>query len=90
VTVVHRRSTKRPLHQNALDAYLKGELHPFGRATTIRPESDYEQDLSVADHLMPTSRFGGVAEDTDDEPDDFYNWHDEPRQGTSSFAASPG
>jgi len=53
VTVVHRRSTKRPLHQNALDAYLKGELHPFGRATTIRPESDYEQDLSVADRLMP-------------------------------------
>lgn len=53
VTVVHRRSTKRPLHQNALDAYLKGELHPFGRAATIRPESDYEQDLSAADRLMP-------------------------------------
>ncbi|MCL5445424.1 MAG: helix-turn-helix domain-containing protein [Actinobacteria bacterium] len=53
VTVTHRRSTKRPLHQNALDAYLKGELRPFGRAATIRPESDYEQDLAGADHLMP-------------------------------------
>ena len=53
VTVVHRRSTKRPLHQNALDAYLKGELQPFGRAATIRPASDYEQDLSAADRLMP-------------------------------------
>lgn len=53
VTVVHRRSTKRPLHQNALDAYLKGELQPFGRAATIRPELDYEQDLSAADRLMP-------------------------------------
>ena len=53
VTVVRRRSTKRPLHQNALDAYLKGELRPFGRAATIRPESDYEQDLSAADRLMP-------------------------------------
>lgn len=53
VTVTHRRSTKRPLHQNALDAYLKGELQPFGRATTIRPESDYEQDLSAAERLMP-------------------------------------
>jgi transcriptional regulator with XRE-family HTH domain len=52
VTVVHRRSTKRPLHQNALDAYLKGELQPFGRAATIRPESDYEQDLSKAEDLM--------------------------------------
>ncbi len=51
-TVVHRRSTKRPLHQNALDAYLNGELHPFGRAATIRPESDYEQDLSKADRLI--------------------------------------
>lgn len=53
VTVVHRRSTKRPLHQNALDAYLRGALQPLGRATTIRPESDYEQDLSQAERLMP-------------------------------------
>ncbi len=52
VTVTHRRSTKRPLHQNALDAYLKGELQPFGRAVTVRPESDYEQDLSKAENLL--------------------------------------
>ncbi len=53
VTIVHRRSAKRPLHQNALDAYLRGELRPLGRAATIHPESDYEQDLSRAEHLMP-------------------------------------
>lgn len=53
VTVVRRRSAKRPLHQNALDAYLRGELRPLGRAATIRPESDYEQDLSRAERLMP-------------------------------------
>lgn len=53
VTIVHRRSTKRPLHQNALDAYLRGELRPLGRAATIRPESDYEQDLAQAERLMP-------------------------------------
>ncbi len=52
VTVVHRRSTKRPLHQNALDAYLKGELQPLGRRATVHPESDYEQDLSKAESLM--------------------------------------
>lgn len=33
---------KRPLHQNALDAYRRGELKPWGRSTTIRPESMYE------------------------------------------------
>ena len=53
VTIVHRRSAKRPLHQNALDAYLRGELRPLGRAATIRPESDYEQDLARAERLMP-------------------------------------
>ncbi len=53
VAIVHRRSTKRPLHQNALDAYLRGELRPLGRAATIRPESDYEQDLAQAERLMP-------------------------------------
>ncbi len=46
VTIVHRYSAKRPLHQNALDAYLRGELRSLGRASTIRPESDYEQDLT--------------------------------------------
>lgn len=53
VTAVRRRSAKRPLHQNALDAYLRGELRPLGRAATIHPESDYEQDLSRAERLMP-------------------------------------
>jgi len=53
VTVERHRSTKRPLHQNALDAYLSGRLQPFGRATTLRPEQDYEQDLAEADRLMP-------------------------------------
>ncbi|WP_298212351.1 helix-turn-helix transcriptional regulator [Ferrimicrobium sp.] len=53
VKVVHRRTAKRPLHQNALDAYLRGELRPLGRAATIRPESDYEQDLDRAEYLMP-------------------------------------
>jgi len=53
VTVVRRRSAKPPLHQNALDAYLRGELRPLGRAATIRPESDYEQDLAQAERLMP-------------------------------------
>lgn len=53
VAIVHRRSTKRPLHQNALDAYLRGELRPLGRAATIRPQSDYEQDLAQAERLMP-------------------------------------
>lgn len=52
-TIVNRRPTKRPLHQNALEAYLRGELHPLGRATTIHPESDYEQDLAKADRIMP-------------------------------------
>jgi transcriptional regulator with XRE-family HTH domain len=54
VTIVHRVPVgKRPLHQKALDAYLRGELRPLGRATTLRPESDYEQDLAEADRLMP-------------------------------------
>ena len=50
--IVHRRSAKRALHQNALDAYLRGELRPLGRAATIHPESDYEQDISRAERLM--------------------------------------
>jgi transcriptional regulator with XRE-family HTH domain len=53
VTIEQRRSTRRPLHQNALDAYLRGELHPLGRKPTVRPESDYEQDLSQAQRVMP-------------------------------------
>lgn len=53
VAVVHRRSAKRRLHQNALDAYLRGELRPLGRAATIRPESDYEQDLAQVERIMP-------------------------------------
>jgi len=53
VTIEHRVSRKRPLHQRALDAYLRGELHPIGRAPTLRPESDYEQDLARAERLMP-------------------------------------
>jgi transcriptional regulator with XRE-family HTH domain len=52
-TIVHRNSAKRPLHQNALEAYLRGELHPLGRAITIRPESDYQQDLNKAQRMMP-------------------------------------
>jgi transcriptional regulator with XRE-family HTH domain len=52
-TIVHRHQQRRPLHQNALEAYLRGELRPLGRAATIRPESDYEQDLSKADRMMP-------------------------------------
>jgi transcriptional regulator with XRE-family HTH domain len=52
VTIERRRPTKRPLHQNALNAYLRGELGPLGRAATVRPESDYEQDLSQAERLM--------------------------------------
>lgn len=53
VTITHRTARKRPLHQRALDAYLRGELHPIGRAATLRPESDYEQDLAEAERLMP-------------------------------------
>ena len=53
VTIEHRPARKRPLHQRALDAYLRGELHPIGRAATLRPESDYEQDLAQAERLMP-------------------------------------
>jgi transcriptional regulator with XRE-family HTH domain len=53
VTIEGRRSTRRPLHQNALDAYLRGELHPLERLPTVRPESDYEQDLSEAQRVMP-------------------------------------
>ena len=34
-----------PLHQNALNAYRRGELDPLGRARTRHPESDYEQRL---------------------------------------------
>ena len=52
VTIQHRPPKKRPLHQRALDAYLRGELHPIGRASTLRPESDYEQDLAQAERLM--------------------------------------
>ena len=53
VTIEHRVPTRRRLHQKALEAYLRGELRPIGRATTVRPESDYEQELSQADRLMP-------------------------------------
>jgi transcriptional regulator with XRE-family HTH domain len=53
VTIEHRHPAKRPLHLNALRAYLRGELRPLGRATAIRPASDYEQDLSQAERLMP-------------------------------------
>lgn len=53
VTIAHRTARKRPLHQRALDAYLRGELHSIGRAATLRPESDYEQDLAQAERLMP-------------------------------------
>jgi DNA-binding transcriptional regulator YiaG len=53
VTIEHRAASRRPLHQRALDAYLRGELHPIGRAATVRPESEYEQDLAQAEHLMP-------------------------------------
>jgi transcriptional regulator with XRE-family HTH domain len=53
LTIEHRPWKKRPLHQNALDAYLRGELRPLGRATTVYPDSDYEQDLSQAERLMP-------------------------------------
>lgn len=52
-TIVHRHPAKRPLHQNALEAYRRGELHPLGRAATIHPESDYEQDLAKAERIMP-------------------------------------
>jgi transcriptional regulator with XRE-family HTH domain len=51
-TIVHRHPAKRPLHQNALEAYLRGELHPLGRSATIRPESDYQQDLAKAERVM--------------------------------------
>lgn len=53
VRIMHRTPAKRPLHQKALDAYLRGELRPLGRAPVLRPESDYEQDLAEADRLMP-------------------------------------
>jgi len=53
VRLEHRQPRKRPLYQNALDAYLRGELSPLGRATTPRPESTYEQDLAKAERLMP-------------------------------------
>jgi len=53
VTIQHRPTRKRPLHQRALEAYLRGELHPIGRSVTPRPESDYEQDLAQAERLMP-------------------------------------
>lgn len=53
VTIEHRRQRKPPLHQRALEAYLRGELHPIGRAATVWPESDYEQDLAKAERLMP-------------------------------------
>lgn len=53
VTFQHRPPKKRALHQRALDAYLRGELHQIGRASTLRPESDYEQDLAQAERLMP-------------------------------------
>jgi transcriptional regulator with XRE-family HTH domain len=53
VTIERRPTRRRPLHHRALDAYLRGELHPIGRAATVRPESDYEQDLAQAERLMP-------------------------------------
>lgn len=53
VKIEHRRPIKRPLHLNALNAYLRGELHPLGHSATLRPETDYEQDLSEAERLMP-------------------------------------
>ena len=53
VTIQHRLTTKRALHQRALEAYLRGELHPIGRSATLRPESYYEQDLTQAERLMP-------------------------------------
>jgi transcriptional regulator with XRE-family HTH domain len=53
VTIEYRPSTKPPLYLNALNAYLRGELRPLGRAATLRPESEYEQDLSKAERLLP-------------------------------------
>jgi DNA-binding transcriptional regulator YiaG len=53
VTTERRPYRKPPLHQRALEAYLRGELHPIGRAATRRPESDYEQDIARAERLMP-------------------------------------
>jgi transcriptional regulator with XRE-family HTH domain len=52
VAVAERRPAKPPLHQKALNAYLRGELRPLGRSRTVRQESDYEQDLSMAEQLM--------------------------------------
>ncbi len=53
VTIVHRPPGKRPLHQKALDAYLRGELRSLSWAPVLRSESDYEQDLAEAERLMP-------------------------------------
>lgn len=33
------------LHRNALEAFRRGELRPFGRSAALRPESTYEQHL---------------------------------------------
>ena len=52
VTIEHRQARKRPLYSQALEAYLRGELHSIGRSTTLRSESDYEQDLAEAERLM--------------------------------------
>lgn len=46
-----RCRSPRPLHQNALDAALRGELRPLGRFPVRRPESDYAQQLPPPPHL---------------------------------------
>lgn len=55
-TITSGSQKKPPFSQQALNAYLRGELHPLGRSTTRRPESDYEQDLKRAEHLIPDER----------------------------------
>lgn len=49
-------NTRRPLHEAALQAYLRGELPAQKRSPTLRPESVYEQDLSRAAEVMGEPR----------------------------------
>ena len=53
LTSIPTSKGKRSLYQNALDAYQEEELQPLGRAATIRPESDYEQNLDDAERFFP-------------------------------------
>ena len=67
--------------RRALDAYLRGELHPIGRATTSAQNRTTSKTSPSGPH---NARRAGPEESRRIpmmRPEDFYEWHEQPRQG---------